>query len=365
LPVLHLRPTFDLYHMSANSCVTFNSSERYARKLESYGLMVCEFEASQKIAEELNKGAEPQECMPLVRLVFIRRNGTFRCSSLYDGDVCVDEVRKGFFDEMTRAEKLEISAPGFTFYDHYQRRANMFHKGAISAKKKAIAQKADQRWKAIMAVHRAELARSTRDGPHGVMPLSMPKGRITRGGELETAIKETREETGIHAHQLNASSKTNVTVDYVDDNNRYVFKFFPALLTRAHRLVLDRDTPDMYDEVTGLFYANKEELAARELDPLTKKIYLEHFDTFAATIVSYIADQQKRPPRRTFQSDAETVRSSPVSWLSSPHCSPQGSPLSSPASAPLSPLDGEWLLPAGLLDDDPLDLSDASRFDFL
>lgn len=278
--------------------IIFNMQAPYADIIESYGLCICEYEASQEIIMRLNTGATFAECLPLVKLVFMRRNGTFRCSALYDGDINLSDIAPGFFDSMTAAEKLCILDPTFSVRSYYQKRADLFYFGVINSPRIQIAQKADARLSAILANWRGELERSAMQGPHGFVPLSMPKGRKQRRASgIDTAIKETSEETGILPSNIITTTRTSLTIDYVDDGHRYNFKFYPALLKKPHVLTLDRSRVNMFDEVTDIFYANKEELFAYDTDPLTKKIYLDNFDKFGMLVIHHINTQRRRTAR--------------------------------------------------------------------
>ena len=278
--------------------VIFNEQAPYKDIIESYGLAICEYEASQEITMRLNTGATFAECLPLVKLVFMRRNGTFRCSALYDGDINLSDIAPGFFDSMTAAEKLCILDPTFSVRSYYQKRADLFYFGVINSPRIRIAQKADARLSAILANWRGELERSAMHGPHGFVPLSMPKGRKQRRASgIDTAIKETSEETGILPGNITTNARTSLTIDYVDDDHRYIFKFYPAVLKKPHVLTLDRSRVNMFDEVTDIFYANKAELSAYNTDPLTKKIYLDNFDKFGMLVIHYINTQRLRTAR--------------------------------------------------------------------
>ena len=289
--------------------IYFNTGSRYTDVIESYGLAVCEYESSRAIMAKLSQHATVAECIPLVRLVFVRRNGTFRCSALYNGDIDPADVTSDFFDTMTSVEKCLILDPKFSVRNYFQERADLFYAGIINSPRLKMAQKADAKLKIILANNRADLERSAHYGPHGIIPLGMPKGRKQKGASaINTAIKETSEETGISASNLQPNIRHSVTVDYVDDGHRYIFKFYPAIMKKPHVLVLDRSTVDMYDEVTELFYASKSELATKSMDPLTKKIYFDHFDNFAALVVNTLAAQTYRPRDSRAQAYSWTIK---------------------------------------------------------
>ena len=314
--------------------VIFNTQAHYVDIIESYGLAICEYEASQEIITRLNAGATFADCLPLVKLVFMRRNGTFRCSALYDGDINLSDITPGFFDSMTAAEKLCILDPEFSVRSYYQKRADLFYSGVINSPRIRIAQKADARLSVILDNWRAELERSAIHGPHGFVPLSMPKGRKQRKASgIDTAIKETSEETGILPGNIMTNARTSVVIDYVDDGHRYNFKFYPAILKKPHVLTLDRTRVNMFDEVTDIFYANKVELSTYDTDPLTKKIYLDNFDKFSMLVISMIATQRRRAARSS--------RTLAYNWTIKKHlnCTPSNVPYAQNNIVNLNPTD--------------------------
>jgi hypothetical protein len=298
-----IKPKTQISHMAD---VIFNQAHALKRS-ESYGLIICEHAAYQRIYAALVAKSTVADCLPLVRLAFVRRNGTYQCSSLYDGELDITDVTPGFFDQLTEIEKKTLLKKDFSIKAYYQERANKFFNSVINSPRIRMAKRADAKFAEILKLHRATLERSAMCGPHGHIPLSFPKGRRQYNmSGLATALKETYEETGIKQSDLITWHKKRCTVNYVDYGTRYKFIFYPAVCKVNIELKLNRDLINMYDEVTGLFYASREELITYGLDSITLKIYYENYNKFANCIIEQIKQMVDFDTQSTDDTDDES-----------------------------------------------------------